>query len=387
MQRLSSRPLLLSPLLVLCLLSCLLPHSAALLLLPSPLQLPIHARLLIPHLTALFGTAQPYNVSLPVAPYPQSDPSLLSLCSTPPPVSSPSLFVSLRGNCSFYAKAVSAQAAGGGGLVVVGYAEDEGEDSELWIRMQPGDEDDAAAIRIPVVFVLWSQYQQHILPLWAGTGPTQALARAPLIAQLSLEGEMGETTDAEAAGGGAPRLSFLLLLAFPVQAVLLIVVLLFRRKWKRDSDALTAQRRQTLIATLPTIAYSPQHSASALPAASAACTSCPAPCINSSCSVCLDDFSAGHALLLLPCRHAFCPPCIGEWLLHCSSPSCPVCKQPLEEQQAGTEERPPRLGCGCCLARPFLPPSQRLQVDVDDDGEAAGYWPLEDATLAVRVVH
>lgn len=46
---------------------------------------------------------------------------------------------------------------------------------------------------------------------------------------------------------------------------------------------------------------------------------------NSSCSVCLEDFSAGERYRLLPCRHGFHTDCILPWLTERHS-TCPLCK-------------------------------------------------------------
>jgi len=45
---------------------------------------------------------------------------------------------------------------------------------------------------------------------------------------------------------------------------------------------------------------------------------------ESTCAICLNDFSDGQVLLLLPCVHRFCDTCIKSWLAR--SKKCPTCK-------------------------------------------------------------
>jgi len=48
----------------------------------------------------------------------------------------------------------------------------------------------------------------------------------------------------------------------------------------------------------------------------------------SECVVCQVDFDPQQRLTQLPCKHAFCTPCISRWLLECKN-ECPLCARPI----------------------------------------------------------
>lgn len=56
--------------------------------------------------------------------------------------------------------------------------------------------------------------------------------------------------------------------------------------------------------------------------------------LSTDCAICLETFSPGVLLRVLPCSHAFHAPCIDLWLEHQRAswrraPSCPMCKAGL----------------------------------------------------------
>jgi len=51
----------------------------------------------------------------------------------------------------------------------------------------------------------------------------------------------------------------------------------------------------------------------------------------SECVVCQEDFEPQQLLTQLPCKHAFCTPCISRWLLECKN-ECPLCASPITEE-------------------------------------------------------
>ena len=48
---------------------------------------------------------------------------------------------------------------------------------------------------------------------------------------------------------------------------------------------------------------------------------------RSDCVICLSDLQPTDPVPVIPCRCAFCPPCLWQWLQHHAR--CPVCSQPL----------------------------------------------------------
>merc|ERR1712183_1054150 len=51
----------------------------------------------------------------------------------------------------------------------------------------------------------------------------------------------------------------------------------------------------------------------------------------SECVVCQQDFEPQQDLTQLPCKHAFCTPCISRWLLEFKN-QCPLCASPITEE-------------------------------------------------------
>ncbi|KAI8063878.1 hypothetical protein BC940DRAFT_99569 [Gongronella butleri] len=58
---------------------------------------------------------------------------------------------------------------------------------------------------------------------------------------------------------------------------------------------------------------------------------------NSTCSICLDDFSATSDVRVLPCHHGFCVDCIDVWLTKKSS-WCPICKYDILDPDKNSAE-------------------------------------------------
>ncbi|KAL8956992.1 MAG: hypothetical protein Q9183_006171, partial [Haloplaca sp. 2 TL-2023] len=54
------------------------------------------------------------------------------------------------------------------------------------------------------------------------------------------------------------------------------------------------------------------------------------------CSVCVDDFTKGQDVRVLPCNHKFHPECIDPWLLNVSG-TCPLCRVDLRPTNSGNE--------------------------------------------------
>ncbi|NP_001145884.1 Receptor homology region transmembrane domain- and RING domain-containing protein 2 precursor [Zea mays] len=59
-------------------------------------------------------------------------------------------------------------------------------------------------------------------------------------------------------------------------------------------------------------------------------------CTSATCAICLEDYSAGEKLRVLPCRHKFHAACVDLWLTSWRT-FCPVCKR---DANAGTPDPP-----------------------------------------------
>ncbi|KAI4972327.1 hypothetical protein ZWY2020_003252 [Hordeum vulgare] len=60
-------------------------------------------------------------------------------------------------------------------------------------------------------------------------------------------------------------------------------------------------------------------------------------CTSSTCAICLEDYSVGEKIRVLPCRHKFHAACVDLWLTSWRT-FCPVCKR---DANAGTSNLPP----------------------------------------------
>ncbi|KAG0363034.1 hypothetical protein BGZ54_008373, partial [Gamsiella multidivaricata] len=84
------------------------------------------------------------------------------------------------------------------------------------------------------------------------------------------------------------------------------------------------------------------------PTSTLAATNNPTPVLDEvtsdTCAVCLDEFSDGEEIRMLPCRHEFHCECIDPWLVRKSS-TCPLCKydclpRTVEEESGHGEDAP-----------------------------------------------
>ena len=81
---------------------------------------------------------------------------------------------------------------------------------------------------------------------------------------------------------------------------------------------------------------------------------------NTACSICLDEYSDGHRLRVLPCHHAFHSHCVGPWLTR-RSPTCPLCKAEFEGVGGHDEEDASRS------VGPSDEPSEAGEVTADEE--------------------
>ena len=59
---------------------------------------------------------------------------------------------------------------------------------------------------------------------------------------------------------------------------------------------------------------------------------------NSVCTICLEDFMEGEAVVLCPCKHCYHQQCIKDWLK--MKNSCPMCKLTIRRSFLATESTP-----------------------------------------------
>ena len=61
-----------------------------------------------------------------------------------------------------------------------------------------------------------------------------------------------------------------------------------------------------------------------------------------SCAICLDTFSDGEEVRMLPCMHEFCKPCIDQWIQRSGlTAACPLCKRLLLPSAPAVNARAP----------------------------------------------
>lgn len=110
-----------------------------------------------------------------------------------------------------------------------------------------------------------------------------------------------------------PSFYFLPFLVFAAASVLVVLVVAIARKC---SDRRQAQRDRLTRADLNAFAVC-KYSKTDSQCARFEC-----------CAICLEDYTEGDRLRVLPCRHAYHARCIDEWLLT-KKRVCPVCKEPV----------------------------------------------------------
>ena len=76
------------------------------------------------------------------------------------------------------------------------------------------------------------------------------------------------------------------------------------------------------------------------------------------CVVCLENFTKGQVMRILPCKHAFHRQCIDKWLE--SSTTCPICKHDAGKVKESPEAAKKRESKGKAVIS---------LSDDDDDGD------------------
>ncbi|CAN0890127.1 Receptor homology region, transmembrane domain-and RING domain-containing protein 2 [Linum grandiflorum] len=200
--------------------------------------------------------------------------------------SSPFVLI-IRGGCSFEEKARRAQAAGFHAAIVY-----DNEDSGLLVAMAGN----SAGIRIHAVFVAKSSGET--LMKYAGL-TDMGLWIIPSY---------------ESSAWSIMAISFISLLA--MSAVLATCFFVRRHRIRRQRPRSSRVREfhgmsKRLVKALPSLIFTTVQEDN---------------CTSSTCAICLEDYSVGEKLRILPCRHKFHAFCVDSWLTTWRT-FCPVCKR------------------------------------------------------------
>jgi len=267
---------------------------------------------IIEHASASFG-AQKYEVSgyLLIA-------EPIGFCS-PNPSFDPrnQILLILRGNCTFFTKALYAQQLGARAVIIANLLTDEASDD--FIRMGISSGVDGSLITIPVVSITSSSFTM----LYTQLRYTQANSTTEIMAELN---PIGEVYFSPTWTYSAITTALIALMALPLMWVMIVTYFTIR-KCCRDWHNRVARTQRARI--LPLARYSRGggrrnriH--------------------NERCPICLDDFEEGLNIKVLPCKHGFHSQCIDPWL-NDRSDLCPICK-------ASIISRSSMRCCECCYS-------------------------------------
>mmetsp|Transcript_12256 Transcript_12256/g.17050 ORF Transcript_12256/g.17050 Transcript_12256/m.17050 type:complete len:307 (+) Transcript_12256:103-1023(+) len=256
------------------------------------------------HYTADFGAAEPYNIYgeivLPEEP-------LMCQINSNTAFLEGSIALLLRGNCSFYLKALNAQNQGAQ-AVIIGDSQQRNRPLRM-IKEGPFED----PVEIPVVAITHSDY---------------VMIAEFLNKNVTIEAHMNINGDL------SPRLPVFHIL--PLVFILVwmgIIMLYFCRKY--CMRYISRQNRVSAMREVPVVRYEPLVEDEEAEAEAEAAPENRNRVLNSRCVICMEDYVEGEELKLLPCGHGFHPPCIQPWLEN-HSERCPMCNRSmLENRQEG----------------------------------------------------
>ncbi|KAM3191327.1 hypothetical protein ACQJBY_068933 [Aegilops geniculata] len=204
----------------------------------------------------------------------------------------------LRGGCQFDDKVRNAQDAGFKAVIVY-----DNKDNGVLVSMAGS----SSGIDIYAVFI--SKTSGEVLKLYSG----QSDAQVWIIS----------TRDNSALSIMA--ISFTALLA--MSAVLATCFFVRRHQMRRDRARIPAAREfhgmsSQLVKAMPSLIFTKVQEDN---------------CTSSTCAICLEDYSVGEKIRVLPCRHKFHAACVDLWLTSWRT-FCPVCKR---DANAGMLNLPP----------------------------------------------
>jgi hypothetical protein len=279
------------------------------------------------HIRAQFGPSD-YDVQAPLVGAVPAD-----LCSMSTMDLSDRVVLIERGHCTFVEKVLAAQRAGAVAVVVGNTASDD--PSPVTMAAAPGS--DADAVVIPSVFVSLEVNQW----LWTALNHSQQEQRQ-LLAAVNKLGEVS-FPPIQPPFSNPLKMAFVLLLFLPMLWCAVFAIVTFRRLCiLRRTQALRVSRTRTIPLVIFRHSEANESGGRRVPS--------PNQPHNDTCAICLEDFSEGLEVKLLPCMHGFHPDCVDPWL-NARSELCPICKTSILDSHP-TQSR----FLQCCPARMFYQP-------------------------------
>ncbi|KQJ94780.1 receptor homology region, transmembrane domain- and RING domain-containing protein 2 [Brachypodium distachyon] len=203
----------------------------------------------------------------------------------------------IRGGCQFDDKVRNAQDAGFKAAIVY-----DNKDNGVLVSMAGS----SSGIRIYAVFV--SKASGEVLKKYSGQSDAQ----------------LWIISTQDNAAWSIMAISFTALLA--MSAVLATCFFVRRHQIRRDRALIPAAREfhgmsSQLVKAMPSLIFTKVQEDN---------------CTSSTCAICLEDYSVGEKIRVLPCRHKFHAACVDLWLTSWRT-FCPVCKR---DANAGTPNLP-----------------------------------------------
>eukprot|EP01136_Pigoraptor_vietnamica_P002698 Opistho-1_new@31007 len=194
-------------------------------------------------------------------------------------------------NCTFYTKAMNAFNAGAAGVIIVN------DDPTRVVIMAA-----QSVVPIPVVSVSLSAGNNILGMMNQSNGLRGSVAVGPELSLFHLV---------------YSRLFLDVAIFFIVFCVVTVLTLGVYYYYRRRQLSELARRNKRL-------ANAAKEVVKSLPVRRFVASSHSEGCNAESCAICLDEYTAGQELRILPCQHEFCVACIDPWLLE--HWTCPLCK-------------------------------------------------------------
>lgn len=299
------------------------------------------------HVPAQFS-AQSFDVSAPII---LASPPFL--CSSTPEFAQAArgkMLLVLRGNCTFWEKALMGQSIGAAAVLVANRAV-AAASSDLIVMGAPDYVTNTSEVTIPVVSV--TSYAYETLYGFLTT------SNHTVFATLNAEGQV-EIPDDWASLGSSLRLLTIFVLVLPGLWLVGFMGYWLRRRCRDRANRVVRTR---IAREIPLIEFhrpkpassnsnneekknTPVEEGTPLPTPGG-----PKKIHNDACAVCLDDFEEGSRIKVLPCGHGFHGPCIDPWLDD-RSDLCPICKASILAHINNQPKSCCYALCGLCACCP-----------------------------------